>query len=141
MDERNGMPTKRQAPSTSAIAAAVAGPCGWPADWVAEQLALAGERTAVLLRGLEAVRRIHAEAAQQAAERHAAAAGQLRGNRFEDVLALQADLLRGDVESAARYWQALADATLEMNAELWGCATKLVNTEDAFATATRLFHA
>lgn len=113
----------------------------WPIDWATQQFAVAGESAAVLFRGLEAMRRIQAQALQQVAERRTATAGRLRDGAVPDVLALQAGLLRQDLENVTQCWQALATTAAETCAELWASSMHLVNTEDAFGAAARLFRA
>ena len=109
-------------------------------DLVRQQLAVATEGGAVLYRGFEAMRRIQEQAARQALRRHAEAAGKLRASaRPADVLALQSELLKADIEDATRCWQQLLGEAFEINSELLGCATRLVDTEGVFAAA-RLLH-
>jgi len=117
-----------------------------PWDWAGplnrQQMAAASEGASALFRGFEAMRRIQEQAAQAAAERHAVAAGRLRESATPtDLAVLQAEVLREDLASVARYWQDLADATLEMNAEIFNCATQMVDSEDLVAaTPARFLH-
>ena len=117
-----------------------------PWDWAGplnrQQMAAASEGASALFRGFEAMRRIQEQAAQAAAERHTVAAGRLRESATPtDLAVLQAEVLREDLASVARYWQDLADATLEMNAEIFNCATQMVDSEDLVAaTPARFLH-
>lgn len=107
-------------------------------DFSRQQLAVATEGARALFRGFEAMRKIQEQAAQEASQRHAAVGERLRGCQPADLLAMQAELMRHEVEGVTRYWQQLTAAAVEMNTELLGCAAHLVNTEDVFA-ATRPF--
>jgi hypothetical protein len=114
----------------------------WPNDWGSQQMVVAAEEAHVLFRGLNTMRQIQEQAVREGVGRHAAAARRLQGmQRGEDVLALHAELLRQDMEGGARCVQQLTETALEMGAELVACATHLINTEDAFGTTSRLFHA
>ena len=117
-------------------------PWDWAGDLGRQQLAAASEGASALCRGFEAMRRIQEQAAHAAADRHAAAAGKLRQSADPtDLAVLQAEVLREDLASAARYWQDLAEAALEMNAEILNCATQLVDTEDVMAaTSAPILH-
>ncbi len=42
---------------------------------------------------------------------------------------MQSDLLRFDFDAAVRYWQELAAAALEMQTEIMGCTTHLLNSD------------
>ena len=109
-------------------------------DLSRQQLAAATETGAVLYRGFEAMRKIQEQAAREALRRHAEAAGKLRATAGPaDLLALQAGLLVADLGDATRCWQQLMGEALEINSELLGCATRMIDTEDLFAAA-RLLH-
>ena len=116
-----------------------------PWDWAdlnRQQVAAASEGAGALFRGFEAMRRIQEQAAHAVAERHAVAAGRLRESATPtDLAVLQAEVLREDLAFAARYWQDLADAALEMNAQIFNCATQMVDSEDLVAaTPARFLH-
>lgn len=114
-------------------------PGPWLADWTRQQAVVTTETLAVLRRGFDTLRQIQQDAARQASERHARAAKVLsQPCAPERLLALQADLLRQDVEAATRAWQQVADAALETNTELLACTLQLVDTEDVFAAARGL---
>jgi hypothetical protein len=102
-----------------------------------QQMAVAAEASCALLRGFEAMRRIQQQAAQAARARHEAAAGKLRGAcTGSDLMALQANLLQTDWQSANRYWQDLFGAALEMQVEMMGCASHLLDSETALEAAS-----
>jgi hypothetical protein len=112
----------------------------WATDLVHRQFALGSQGAAVMVRGFDAMRKIQDQATQQAVQRHTEAARGLGApGRSIDAFAIQSELLRGDMEDAARCWQRLMGEALEVGNGLAACATRLVNTDDVFAAA-RLFH-
>ena len=95
-----------------------------------QQAVVATESACAIFRGFEAMRKIQEEAAHQAAQRHAEAAEKLRGNcQPADLMAVQSELLRFDLDAADRYWQQLAAAALEMQTEIMGSAFHLIDSE------------
>ena len=114
----------------------------WLSEWNRQQMAVANAGAFTVVRGIEAMRRIQEETSRAAAERHAAVAEKLRRpSEPLDLALIQGELLRDDLSIAAKYWQDLAGAALEMNSELLDCATRLVDTEDVFAaTGPRFLH-
>jgi hypothetical protein len=117
-------------------------PADWMGEWSRQQMAVASEGACTVYRGFEAVRRIQEQAAHAAAERHAAVAQKLRKPESSvDLAFVQGELVREDMTAAAKYWQDLASAMIEMNTELLTCASKLVDTEDLMAaTSARFLH-
>lgn len=131
---------RRTSSSPGSPAPAAAAPLQWAADVGRQQMAVAAEAVAAVWTGLQSMRSIHEESLKAASQRHADASRELgRQVTPNDWLALQAELLRGDFEAAAKYWQQMAGAALEMNTELLGCGTRLVDTEDAFAPFSARF--
>jgi hypothetical protein len=114
----------------------------WLAEWNRQQMAFAQAGASTVCRGIDSMRRIQEETTRAAAERHAAIAEKLRRpSEPLDLALIQGELLRDDLSIAAKYWQDLAGAALEMNSELLDCATRLVDTEDVFAaTGPRFLH-
>jgi hypothetical protein len=133
--------TKASKPAASKPAPAAPAPAlERAADFNRQQMVAASEAASALFRGFEVIRRIQEQAAHAAAERHAVAAEQMRSRASPaDLAMLQAEVLGQDLASAARYWQELADATLEMNTEVLNSAVQLVNAEDVLAAASALF--
>jgi hypothetical protein len=132
----------RAAAAPSNPPAGARSPWDWMGDWNRQQVAVASEGASTLFRGFEAMRRVQEQAAHAAAERHAAVAEKLRQPAAPaDVALAQVELLRDDIACAARYWQDLAAAMLEMNSQLLNCAAQLVDTEDVMAaTSARFLH-
>ena len=49
---------------------------------------------------------------------------------------MQAGLLQADWQSANRYWQDLAGTALEMQVEMMGCASHLLDSETALESVS-----
>jgi hypothetical protein len=131
---------RRQAPAKAAAAVPAPVAWDWATDFNRQQVAAASQGACALFRGFEVIRRIQEQAAHAAAERHAQAAEQLRGPASPgDVALLQAEVLGENLASAARYWQDVAGATLEMNAEILGVTIQMVNAEDVLAATSAPF--
>lgn len=108
-------------------------------DLSRQQLSVATEASGAVLRGLNTMRTIQERAARQASARHEAAARQLRHScQPTDLMALQLGLLRDDMQGAAQYWQELAATALEMQTEMMGCASHLVDSDAALEAASAL---
>lgn len=127
--------TRPVRPNDSADAPATP-PAAWMADWTRQQMAVAAAGAGAMLRGFEAMRRIGEETAQETSQRHLAVAEKLRGQTQPvELIAAQTELLRIDMEGAARYWQQVTATALEMNTEVLGCTAQLVDTEAVLAAA------
>ena len=101
-------------------------------DFGRQQMATAVDASCAMQRGFESVRRIQQGAAHAALARHKAAAQKLHGGCDASQLqALQAALWQGDLQAANQYWQELGGALLEMQTEMMGCASHLVDSESA----------
>lgn len=98
-------------------------------DLPRQQATVACEAACAMFRGFEAMRRVQEQAAHQALARHESVAGRLKQPaKAVDLFALQADLMRFDIDAAAKYWQGLAGAAMEMQNEMAGCCAHLVDT-------------
>jgi hypothetical protein len=99
-------------------------------DFGRQQAVVATESACAIFRGFEAMRKIQEEAAHQAAQRHAESAQKLRDScQPAELMAVQSELLRFDFYAAGRYWQQLVAAALEMQTEIAGCASHLIDSE------------
>jgi hypothetical protein len=99
-------------------------------DCARQQAVVVAESACAMFRGFEAMRKIQEEAAHQASLRHSEAAQKLRGScQPADLMAVQSELLRFDIDAAGRYWQQLAAAAFEMQTEIVGCASHLIDSE------------
>lgn len=115
------------------------GAYGSAADLPRQLMAVAGEAACATLRGLEAIRNVQIEAARQSFAHHNDAFARLRQPLAPGaLLAVQAELLQSDFAEATAYWQQLAAAALEMQAELAGCGTHLVSADTLLESAHQL---
>lgn len=129
--------TARKRAAACEAAPAPFAPLGIWADLGRQQMCVAAEASSAMLRGLETMRRIQQEAARDASTRHEAMAGKLHDARAPaDLLAMQADLLQADWQSANRYWQDLAGTAIEMQVEMMGCASHLLDSETALESCS-----
>lgn len=88
-------------------------------DLPRRQLAMLSQSASTLYRGSESLRQIQQEAAQRASQQHQQAAAKLRDSRdFGEVMAIQAELLRFNLQESAQCWQRLATAVLTLQSEM-----------------------
>lgn len=91
-----------------------------------QQFAMVTELACALCRSSEAMHKIQQQTARHAALRHEAAMRKLRVNcTLADLLDIQADLLRFDIEKAGQYWQQLAAVALQTPLEIMTSACHL----------------
>ncbi len=108
-------------------------------DFGHQQAVVATESACAMFRGFEAMCKVQEDAAHLASLRHAQAAEKLRGDcQLEEFMILQSELLRFDLDAAAQYWQQLAIAALEMQSEMMGCASHLMDSETLLAGSSAL---
>ena len=89
-----------------------------------QQMAAAAQANCALFRGFETIRGIQQKTAHQALVHRRAIAEKLREPCHPmDLVAMQAELVRFDLQGAAMYWQQLATAVLEMQREMLGNAS------------------
>lgn len=99
------------------------------ADLPRKQLELMTRSATVVYRGSEALRKVQQQAAHRASAHHEEAAQKLRGPcDLSDVWAIQADLLRFNIQEAAHYWQQLASTALKVQVDLVGSAGETLDT-------------
>lgn len=125
--------------TTRKVKPAVAPLAAWPApiDSERQQLAVASESADAMVRGFEAMRKIHDGAMRSALERYTAAAQKLAKPRQQmELVAIPTDLMRSEIESVTSYWQALTGAAMEMQAELLGCSSHLVDSDALLQTVS-----
>lgn len=95
------------------------------------QMALMSQSASALYRGSEAVRKIQQQAAQRASERQEAAAERLREPcDLNEVMAIQTELLRFNLEAAADYWQQLTKTLFKVQAEMVGTVGQVLEPGD-----------
>ena len=91
------------------------------------QLALMADSASAMFRGAEAIRKVQQQAAHQASVHHESAAHKLRDPREPaELLAIESDLLRFDMQEAAHYWQQIATTAWKTQLEMMGCASHLL---------------
>ena len=110
-------------PNTDGVAGAVLAPLNFLADLPRQQMALMTQSAATLLRASEAVRKVQQQAAHRASAQHLEAAERLRAPcEFNELLAIQGELLRFNLQEATQYWQQIAGAALKAQLDLAGTA-------------------
>ena len=88
-------------------------------DYPRQQMAAATQAACALFRGFEAIRKIQQRTAHQALAHHQEVAERLKEPcQPMELLAVQADLARFDMQGATVYWQQLAVAVLGMEREM-----------------------
>lgn len=123
------MSTRKPSKAFGPAAHGASGP-GALNDLPRQHLAATAQACCAVFRGFEAIRRIQHQAAHEAFTHHQELAKQLEQPCSpSELVALQAELLRVDVEGATQYWQQLASAMLEMQRDLLGSATSAVQKE------------
>jgi Phasin protein len=95
-----------------------------------QQFAVAAECTSAMYRGSENLRKIQLETAHEASVRHGQAAEKLYGHgHASDVLPIQSELLRSDLQSATQYWQQLMVAAMQMQREMMASMSHMLENE------------
>jgi hypothetical protein len=116
------MPTKssRHASASDSMNSMLA-PLNMISDVTRQQLSLMTEAACAVLGSSEVLGKIQQQAAHQASVRHQAAAEALRSDvQPVEVLSLQSELLRQDMQEAAQYWAQLASATIRSQLDMIG---------------------
>ena len=104
-----------------------------------QQLAMAAESAVALRRGFEAMRQINDRAIQAALSRFTAAAEKLKTPREPlELLSVSTELMRLQIEGATSYWQDLSGAALEMQAQLLGCSSHLMESDVILQAASAM---
>lgn len=84
-----------------------------------QQLAVAAQSASAMCRAREAIRAVQQQAAHEASVRHAQTARKLRAPCAPgDFLALQSELIRGNIQGAGQYWQQLSDLAMQTQLEM-----------------------
>ena len=132
------MSTRKKAAAAEAARLPFA-PLDFVADFARQQLSVVNEANGAMFRGFEAMREIQQQAAHDAAVRHEAAVQQLRNPGAPvEFASLQSSLLQEDLQGAGRYWRDLMGAALEMQVEMMGCASHLLDSEAAIESVSAL---
>ena len=95
-----------------------------------QQLAIATESASALYRGSEALRKVQQETAHEASLHHAQAAQKLFSPcQPSDMLAVQTELMRTNMESATHYWQQLMQVALQTHRDMILSMSHMVDSE------------
>jgi hypothetical protein len=138
-NQGESMTARKTRPTTRPAAAASVARQPAPTENERQQMAVATEGAEAVRRGFEAIRQINDRAVQSALVRFTAAAEKYRTPREPlELLAIPAELMRSQIEGAATYWQELSSAALEMQAELLGCSSHLVDSDAMLQTASAM---
>ncbi len=130
---------KRKSAKAAPAAAAREGPAplNFIADVSRQQMSVCSEASNAMMRGFNAMRQLQEQAVHDATERHATVARKLQTtSQPVEFAAIQAASIRDDLESATQYWQQLAATALEMQTEVMGCASHLLDSETALEAAS-----
>jgi hypothetical protein len=110
------------------------------ADLSRRQFAMMSRSASALYRASEALRQIQLESAQRAQQ----AAERLRDSRdFSEMMAIQTDLLRFNLQESAHYWQELTTTMLKIQSEMISGAGEALDsgTEPTLDALQRAFAA
>jgi phasin family protein len=95
-----------------------------------QQMAAATLSTSALCRGSEALRKVQQEIAHDASLRHEQAAKKLSGPcQPTDMVELQTELVRSNIQSVSQYWQQLIEVALQTQREMMEGMTSLVDAK------------
>jgi hypothetical protein len=95
-----------------------------------QQLAIATEGATALYRGSEALRKVQQETAHEASLHHAQAAQKLFSPcQPSDLLSVQTELMRTNMESATHYWQQLMVVALQTQREMMQSLNHMLESE------------
>ena len=84
-----------------------------------QQLAIAAQSASAMYRAREVIGAVQQQAAHDASVRHAQTARKLCAPCGPgDFLALQSELIRGNIQGASQYWQQLSDLALQAQLEM-----------------------
>jgi hypothetical protein len=130
--------TSRTAATEDAANATLA-PLNFLADLPRQQLALMTQSATALLRASESMRKVQQQAAHRASAQHEQAAERLRAPcDFNELMTIQSELLRFNLQEAVQYWQQIASAALKIPVELAGSASQILETAGSDPTLDSL---
>lgn len=125
--------------ATDETSNAVLAPLNLMADLPRRQLALATQSASAVFRASEAMRKMQQQAAHRAMVQHEEAAERLRGAcDFNELMTIQAELLRFNMQEAAQYWQQLTTAALKVQADMVSSAGQVMDASGAEPTLDSL---
>lgn len=122
----------RHAAASADNAAAMLAPLNMLSDMTRQQLTMMTEAACAVLGSSEALGKIQQQAAHQASVRHQAAAETLRSEvEPMDVLSIQSDLVRQDMQEVAQYWAQLASTVMRGQLDMMGRMSHMLNAGSA----------
>jgi hypothetical protein len=125
--------------TTSSPPAAQAVPWALFADLGRQQLVTGMQGACALFRGFEAMRQVQQQAAHASARQYGAAVQKLQGPCTpQQLLEIQTELVRLDMEAATRYWQDLAGTAMEMQTQIANCAVQSIDSGQMLEMASAL---
>jgi hypothetical protein len=130
--------------STETSDSASLAPLGMLADLPRQQMALMTQSASALLRASESVRKVQQQAAHRASAQHQEIAERLRAPcDFNELLTIQSELLRFNIQEATQYWQQIVTAALKAQADLVGTAGQALDPggEPTLDSLQRVFEA
>jgi hypothetical protein len=119
-------------------------PLGLFADLPRQQMALITQSASALLRASESVRKVQQQTAHRASAQHQEIAERLRAPcDFNELVSIQGELLRFNIQEATQYWQQIVTATLKAQADLVGTAGQALDPggEPTLDSLQRVFEA
>jgi aspartate aminotransferase-like enzyme len=115
--------------SASDAQASLLAPLNMLSDVTRQQLTMMTEATCAVLGSSEALGKIQQQAAHQASLRHNAAAESLRGEvEPMDIISIETELVRQDMQEVAQYWAQLASAVMRTQLDMMGRMTHMLNS-------------
>jgi hypothetical protein len=119
--------TARTSSTEETTVSATLAPLNLLADLPRQQMALITQSTSALLRASESMRKVQQQAAHRAFTQHEQASERLRAPcDFNELMTIQSELLRFNMQEAAQYWQQIASAALRIPVELAGSASQVM---------------
>ena len=129
---KESMVTLRKPGRSSAAPALTSGLDSWHVltELGRQQMAAATLSTSALCRGSETLRKVQQEMAHEASLRHAQAAKKLASPcQPTDMIELQSELLRSNMQSATQYWQQLLEVALQTQREMMESMVGLLDSK------------
>jgi hypothetical protein len=115
------MATKSSRSSSSTATNGLLAPLSLASDLARQQMSLIAETSCAVLGSTDELSRLQQQAVHEASTRHEAAAEMLRADiEPTDLVTIQTELLREDMQRAAQYWAQLASVTMKSQLDLMG---------------------
>lgn len=136
------MTSKTRSTTSPETGNAMLAPMNYLADLPRKQLALMTQSTSALFRGSEAMRKIQQQTAHRAAAHQDEVRERLRSPcDLAELLSIQGELMRFNLQEAAQYWQQLTDAALKVQADLVSRVAEDAQGEPTLDSLQRAFQA